>query len=193
MPKRLWIFLAWIAGAAVLTVGVGLFLQQKPQKQTTTSSVLRTTDYALRTSASTNALVTRVIDGDTIDVQEDGTTGNRRIRLLGINTPETVDPRKPVECFGKEASAHMHALVEGRRILLTADPQADERDIYGRELRNLFLEDGTDVNATMVQDGYAYAYLFFPLDPARKRELKKLEYEAKTAERGLWSPVACPR
>lgn len=139
----------------------------------------------------TNAKIVRVIDGDTLDADADG-IGEVRIRLLGVNTPETVDPRKAVECFGKEASDFSkHTLVEGSRIRLEADPQADERDKYGRLLRNVVLEDGTDYNATLVERGYAYAYLSFPLDPARKILLKRLEMEAKEAGRGLWGEGDC--
>ncbi len=110
-------------------------------------------------STSTNAQIVRVIDGDTLFVRLDGKASDEKIRLLGINTPEVVDPRKPVECFGKEASAHMHQLVDGKRVRLESDPMADERDKYGRLLRNLFLEDGAGVNALVVQGGSAYACL----------------------------------
>ncbi|MBD3251906.1 hypothetical protein GF380_05670 [Candidatus Uhrbacteria bacterium] len=139
---------------------------------------------------ATNALVTHVVDGDTIDViMDDGLEA--RIRLLGVNTPETVDPRKTVECFGTEASNYAKEMLSGRRILLEADPQADERDRYGRLLRNVLLSDGTDVNALLVSAGYAYAYVRFPMDPERKVELTRLEQEAQIAKRGLWSPDAC--
>jgi len=139
----------------------------------------------------TNAMIVRTVDGDTLVVKYDGQESEARVRLLGINTPEVVDPRKPVECFGKEASAHMHAILDGKRIRLDEDPQADNIDKYGRLLRNVVLSDGTDVNAAMVRDGYAYAYLSFPLNPARKQELKKLENDARMAQRGLWSPMTC--
>jgi micrococcal nuclease len=138
----------------------------------------------------TNAVVTKVVDGDTMDVLFDSGE-DARIRFLGVNTPETVDPRKEAECFGAEASAFTKNLLSGERILLVEDPMADERDKYGRLLRNIFLKDGTDVNALLVESGYAYAYLSFPLDKERKAELKQLENEAKEAERGLWAPDAC--
>jgi micrococcal nuclease len=139
----------------------------------------------------TNALVVRTVDGDTIEVRIDGEAQDQRVRLLGINTPETVDPRRPVQCFGKAASEYLKTLLEGKRVLLKPDVLADERDKYNRLLRNVILEDGTDVNALMVREGYASAYLSFPLDPARKRELKDLEKDAKLKENGLWSPNTC--
>lgn len=138
-----------------------------------------------------NAKVVKVVDGDTLEAKLDGEDRVYKIRLLGINTPETVDPRRPVECFGKEASNKMKDLATDKRIRLEADPQADERDKYGRLLRNAYLEDGTDVNAYMVCEGYAYAYLSYPLNAKRKKELKKLQEDAKIAKRGLWNPESC--
>ncbi len=139
----------------------------------------------------TNARVTRVVDGDTVDALPDGETKIVRIRMLGINTPESVDPRRPVECFGKEASRVLRERVEGQRVRLIEDPKADDRDRYGRLLRELAMEDGTDVNATLVAQGYAHAYLDFPLNKDRKAQLRRLEAEARAAERGLWDPRTC--
>jgi micrococcal nuclease len=138
----------------------------------------------------TNASVTHVADGDTFDVTLDNGE-NATIRMLGVDTPETVDPRKPVQCFGKEASNLTKSKLTDARIYLAADPQADERDKYGRLLRNVTLEDGTDYNLYLVQQGYAHAYLSFPLDAARKKQLADAEKEAKEQKRGLWAPDAC--
>lgn len=141
-------------------------------------------------STTTNALVIRAVDGDTLEAKLDN--GQEvKVRFLGVNTPESVDPRRPVECFGKEASKHTASLVGGKRVRLVADPQADEVDKYGRLLRNIFLDDGTDVNAALVRDGYAYAYLDFPLNKQRKVELARLQEEAEAAKRGLWNPESC--
>ncbi len=146
---------------------------------------------AVVSSTTTNALITNVVDGDTVEVLPDGAKDSIKIRLLGVNTPETVDPRKPVECFGKEASAFAHVRLDAQRVRVESDFQADDIDKYGRYLRNIFLADGTDFNLLLVREGYAYAYLYFPLTPARKVEIKRLEEEAKTAGRGLWAPGAC--
>ena len=142
-------------------------------------------------STTTNALAIRAVDGDTVEVKVDGEKDNVKVRLLGVNTPESVDPRRPVECFGKEASKHTASLVDGKRVRLESDPQADEVDRYGRLLRNIILEDGTDLNAELVRNGYAYAYLDFPLNKQRKVELKRLEIEAQAAQVGLWNPLTC--
>lgn len=143
------------------------------------------------TAVSSTAVVTRVVDGDTVDVRFDETTDAVRIRLLGINTPESVDPRRPVQCFGKEASRALKALAEGKRIALQDDPQADDRDKYGRLLRTLVSEEGVDINATLVQQGFAHAYLSFPLSKTRKAQLRALQTEAQKAERGLWAATTC--
>lgn len=143
-------------------------------------------------TSNVRATVVRAIDGDTLEVRIEGMTENIKVRLLGINTPESVDPRRPVQCFGKEASNYMKQLVEGKLVLLYEDLKADDRDKYGRWLRNVVREsDRLDVNATLINQGYASSYLSFPLDAKRKAQLRALEQEAKTAERGLWSPSTC--
>lgn len=146
---------------------------------------------ATTTTVITNALVVRAVDGDTIEVRLDGEAGNEKIRFLGINTPESVDPRRPVQCFGKEASHVIKELIEGKRIRLEEDPQSDNRDKYHRLLRNIVLEDGTDVNAMMVRSGYAYAYLSFPLNKFRKKQLSAFQAEAEFNKRGFWADNAC--
>lgn len=147
-------------------------------------------DQALAHQA--NALVVRVVDGDTIVVKLDADPDReQKVRLLGVNTPETVDPRRAVECFGQEASSFAKTVLTGRRVFLQADPEADEIDKYGRLLRNLYLEDGLDFNATLVVRGFANAYLSFPLNEERKVQLRRLEKQAEQAGAGLWSDQAC--
>lgn len=139
-----------------------------------------------------NALVVRAVDGDTIVVRRDGAGEDEKVRLLGIDTPESVDPRRAVECFGKEASAYLGGLVEGKRVRLATDPEADTTDKYGRLLRIVYTEAGIEVNSALVRDGYAQAYISFPMNQIWKESLKKLEQEARIAERGLWNASSCP-
>jgi endonuclease YncB( thermonuclease family) len=87
------------------------------------------------------------------------TTGER-VRLIGVDTPETKDPRKPVQYFGKEASAFTQRLVEGKRVRLEYDQQ--RADKYGRTLAFVYLDDGTFVNAEIIKQGYGFAYTRFP-------------------------------
>lgn len=130
------------------------------------------------------ARVVRVVDGDTIDVQLDGSV--ERVRYIGIDTPETVDPRRPVECFGHEASRRNTELVEGQRVELERD--VSERDAFGRLLRYVYV-DGQMVNALLVQEGYAFA-VSFPPDVRHQDLLRDLERVAREEGRGLWG--ACP-
>ncbi|MDD5741949.1 MAG: S-layer homology domain-containing protein [Candidatus Peribacteraceae bacterium] len=128
-----------------------------------------------------SASVLDVVDGDTLRVEVDGVT--EKVRIIGIDTAETVDPRKPVQCFGKEASDHMKELLSGKTIELETNP-AEDRDVYDRLLRYVRL-DGEDVGAAMVRDGYAHSYKKYP--HPRLEDYNELEREAHEANRGLWS------
>ena len=132
------------------------------------------------------ALVVRVVDGDTIDVLIGGET--MRLRYIGIDTPETVDPRRPVGCFGKEASARNRELVDGQTVGLEKD--VSETDRYGRLLRYVWL-DGRMVNARLVEEGYATAATF-PPDVRHQEQFATLQAEARDQKRGLWGACATP-
>ena len=99
--------------------------------------------------------VIRVVDGDTVVVAPDTT-----VRLIGIDTPETVDPRKPVQCFGREASAHAHTLLDGHSVWLEYDPTQGRLDKYGRTLAYVWLPDRRMFNEVMIDDGYAHEYTY---------------------------------
>ncbi|HSH80557.1 MAG TPA: thermonuclease family protein [Herpetosiphonaceae bacterium] len=135
-----------------------------------------------------SARVVRVIDGDTVDVALQGRT--ERLRLIGIDTPEVVDPRMPVQCFGREASAKAHELLDGKTVFLEADPSQDERDTYDRLLRYVWLPDGRLFNREVIAQGYAHEYTYRV--PYRyQAEFKQAEREARGAGHGLWSPSTC--
>ena len=132
--------------------------------------------------------VTKVTDGDTIHIDRDGE--DVTVRLLGINTPETVDPRRQVECFGKEASARMKEIVGGQIVRLEYDNSQSLRDAYDRLLAYVYLEDGQMVNRKMIAEGYAYEYTY--LTPYHyQSEFRDLQRLAKSSGRGLWSPDTC--
>lgn len=122
--------------------------------------------------------VVRVVDGDTLLLD-----GNERIRLIGVDTPESVDPRRPVERFGKEASEFTRRLVEGRRVQLAYDQERTDR--YNRTLAYVYLEDGTLLNAEIIRQGYGHAYTRFPFRLAE--EFRAYEREARENRRGLWA------
>ncbi|MSR67614.1 thermonuclease family protein [Candidatus Peribacteria bacterium] len=125
--------------------------------------------------------VDRVIDGDTIDVSIDGKT--ERIRFIGIDTPETVDDRKKIQCYGPESSARMKALLTGASVSLEQKPDED-RDDYGRLLRYVFLE-GRDIGAMLLYEGYARS-LCFAFPHPKCSEYDRLERIARDGRRGRW-------
>lgn len=127
--------------------------------------------------------VEEVVDGDTIVVQ--APTGYETVRLIGIDTPETKDPRKPEQCFGKEATARAQQLVGGKSIKLVADPGESNRDKYKRLLRYVYLPDGTLLNAKMIAEGYAFSYELY--GHSKLGEFHALEQSASLARLGLWS------
>ena len=128
----------------------------------------------------------RVVDGDTIDVQIGDET--HRIRYIGIDTPETVDPRRPVGCFGREASQRNRELVAGRTVELEKD--VSETGYFGRLLRYVWLGDQM-VNAVLVREGYAVSTTY-PPDVKYQDLFLALQREAQDAGRGLWSACAGP-
>jgi micrococcal nuclease len=134
-------------------------------------------------SSSSRARVVRVVDGDTILVSVDGR--EERVRYIGVDTPETVKPNTPVQCYGKKASAFNHALVEGREVRLVAD--AEKRDRYGRLLAYVYrADDGLFVNAELVRRGYATTLTIAPNVRFATR-FRDLAAGARRAGRGLWS------
>lgn len=132
--------------------------------------------------------VSRVVDGDTIVVAIDGV--DTKVRLLGINTPETVDPRKTVECFGKQASQKTKSLLEGRNVRLVADSSQGDKDKYGRLLRYVWRDDGIFVNKELIQEGYAYEYTYHT-PYLYQQEFKTAQREAEQNKLGLWATDAC--
>lgn len=127
-------------------------------------------------------LVTKVVDGDTIVVDDKYT-----VRLIGIDTPETVDPRRPVGCFGKEASNETKSLLSDKVVILQKD--LSETDKYKRLLRYIFLplENGQIlfINDYLVRKGFAQV-LTYPPDIKYNEQFRQAEKEARENKRGLW-------
>jgi micrococcal nuclease len=131
-------------------------------------------------------LVTRVVDGDTVHVRIDG--ADQPVRYIGVDTPETVKPGTPVQCFGRAASEYNHRLVGGEAVRLRFD--AEQRDKYGRLLAYVYrARDGLFVNAALVRGGYATT-LIIPPNTAHAAQFAWLERRARDHRRGLWR--ACP-
>ncbi|MBI3589480.1 MAG: thermonuclease family protein [Candidatus Liptonbacteria bacterium] len=136
-------------------------------------------DASFKTEAGHAIKVVRVIDGDTVEL-----VNGDRLRYIGIDTPEEVDPRKPVQCFAKEAAAANQALVEGQSIIFYKD--VSDRDKYGRWLGFVYLSDGTFVNLALVKQGLAFSYPYEP-DTSRVKDFNEAETEARGNGLGLWA------
>jgi micrococcal nuclease len=151
-----------------LAVAVGLVLQQREEGAPLPPS---------------HATVIRVVDGDTIVVRL-GDGREEHVRYIGIDTPESVKPGTPVECFAKEASDANARLVEGRRVRLVRD--VSERDRFGRILAYVYRDsDDLFVNEALVRGGYALAKEYRP-DTRFATRLAAVMDEARSAAKGLW-------
>lgn len=129
------------------------------------------------------ARVVRVIDGDTFEID-----GGERVRLIGVDTPESVKPDAPVECFGKESSEYLRSLVEGKEVRLERD--RTDRDRYARLLRYVYLGDAF-INEQIVREGYAESVAYKP-DTTKQTVLDLAEEAAKVEQRGRWAEGVCP-
>ena len=131
--------------------------------------------------AGIDVVVRKVVDGDTLDV-----SGGERVRLIGIDTPETKAPDRPVGCFGKEASRFVTTMLPpGTEVRLVGD--AEQRDRYGRLLAYVYRRaDGLFVNAELLRRGYAQL-LTIPPNIAHTDEFAAIASEAREGSQGLWS------
>lgn len=130
------------------------------------------------------ARIEKVVDGDTIRVL----IGSKEdvVRLIGIDSPEVLDERKPIQCFGKEASDKAKEILNGKVITLESDPTQKDRDEYGRLLRYVFLEDGTNFNKLMISEGYSREYTFKGNSYKYQSEFIQAEKTAEKDKEGLW-------
>ena len=137
-------------------------------------------------AAATQATVIRVVDGDTVvvsgpqDVQE-------RIRVLGIDAPETVSPRLPVQCGGPESTAFAQRVLVGRHVTLVPDPTQAGRDFYHRELRYVRLEDGSDFSVESARAGMSRSYVFGRIPVAERGQIAAAQAQARAEHRGMWA------
>ena len=161
--------------SAVITLIVillGGYTLNQPQQETVTVGPVDPGYYRVVTFS----------DGDTISVDMNGT--EEKIRMIGVDTPETHHPSKPVQCFGRAASAFTKEFIGTRPVRLEADPLNDNRDRYGRLLRYVYTPDGKMLNRELIAQGYGFAYTSFPLE--KSDEFQKLEDNARDKNLGLW-------
>lgn len=134
----------------------------------------------------TVATVARVVDGDTVELDNGDT-----IRVLALDTPETVAPGRPVECWGPQASAWAHTTLAGRQVRVVPDPSQDQRDRYQRRLAYLILPGGVNYSVLAAEQGMGRAYAYRPRNPPRAyAQIAAAEQRARNAHLGLWG--SCP-
>jgi len=155
----------------------------------TSTTVATSTPNAFSTTTPNVYFVEKVVDGDTDDVLMNGKVV--RLRLIGMDTPEVVDPRKPVQCFGREASAEGHKLLENQWVRLEYDAVTGKTDIYGRTLAYLFLPDGTLYNEFMIREGFAHEYDYQNQKYKYRAQFQAAQKAAQSEGLGFWSPQTC--
>jgi len=126
--------------------------------------------------------IKKFVDGDTFWV-DDGSEKGLKIRLIGVNTPETVHPQKPVEYYGKEASNYVKKVLMNKKVRLEFD--VSKQDRYGRTLAYVFLNDGTFLNADLIENGYGQV-MTVPPNVKYSEEFLELERKARENNIGLW-------
>lgn len=158
---------------SLVILGVGYYASRHPTQTAKVASTVPAGSYR----------VTEFVDGDTIKVDMNGKV--ETIRMIGMDTPETHDPRKVVECFGQAAAAYTKQIIGSGAVRLEADSLSTNRDRYDRLLRYVYTSDGKLVEAEDIKNGYAFAYTSFPF--SKLDEFRSYEKEARDANRGLWS------
>lgn len=169
-----------IVAAAVVTLGMGIITGRGPWAPTRLPEPESLPDG----TRGLGGRISSVTDGDTVEI-DFGPAGTERVRLIGIDTPETVHPTKDVECWGPEASARMEELLPpGTEILGQRDVEA--RDRYGRLLLYLWrADDGVFLNRLMLEEGHAVPLAIAP-NNTRRAEMSAASAEARAAGLGLW-------
>ncbi|HLD03371.1 MAG TPA: thermonuclease family protein, partial [Candidatus Dojkabacteria bacterium] len=150
----------------------------------TAAPTIQTTNKSNGQAAETY-LVTKVVDGDTFNLLLNDKT--ETVRLIGIDTPETKAPNKPVECFGQEATVKLTSLIANKKVSIEFDPSQGERDSFGRLLLYVWI-DSTFVNEEMIKQGFAYEYTY-NLPYKYQAEFKAAQNTAKNNGLGLWGAV----
>lgn len=132
------------------------------------------------------ARVIRAVDGDTLEVRLLRTGTAIDVRLIGIDTPETVRPGVAVECGGPAASRSMHHMADGRRVTLVTDSTQDRVDRYGRLLAYAVRRVGVDLGRAQIRRGLAEIYEYDGVPFERVRRYRRAEEDASNAGRGVW-------
>ena len=133
--------------------------------------------------------VLKVMDGDTIHISYNGK--DEKVRFIGLDTPETKDPRKPIQCFGREATAKMTEFAENKTVRLEFDKTQGERDKYGRLLAFVYSEDNKNLAYEMIRQGYGNEYTYNSNPYKYQSEFKDAARKAREENKGLWAENTC--
>lgn len=137
--------------------------------------------------AGEQATVTKVVDGDTLHATTSSGV-KLTIRVLSFDSPEVVDPRKPIQCWGPQASAEGHRLLDGQTVRLEPDPTQAATDKYKRALRRVILPDGRDYSVVMAGEGMGRDYVYDRKPAQNEPAVAAAQGQAQTGKRGLWGP-----
>ena len=178
--------------AAIALALVSLYKNQ-PQHVVSTSDRNSGAIVAATSSDQNWYPVKKVVDGDTLKIVMGGKVVT--LRLIGLDTPEIVDPRKPVQCFAREASDEAKKILTGQSIRIEQDPSQGTYDKYGRLLAYVYapansVQEGILVNKYMISEGYGHEYTY-DLPYKYQKEFKAAETEARISQKGLWAPGRC--
>lgn len=173
-------------GVALVAVVLGAFgfVELTSDQQQLIEEVI---SDVLSEESLSDGTVSRVVDGDTLKVVVNGE--EETIRLIGVNTPESVDPRRPVECFGEEASEFVKRMVEGKQVTLVTDSTQSDQDRFGRLLRYVYIGEEM-LNREIIAEGYGFEYTVGSKHVFAD-EFRELEERAKNQGIGLWSQNSC--
>lgn len=161
---------------SLLVFLIGYYLAQNP-------SLVNNGAAKLANSQPGLYQVEEVSDGDTIIVNMNG--AREVVRMIGIDTPETHHPDRPLQCYGREASEYARLTLVDKHVRLEADPLNTNRDRYDRLLRYVYLPDGGLFNAKVIEGGYGFSYTSFPF--SKIEQFDRLESQAKQTKQGLWA------
>lgn len=175
----------------VFTIGLCLLVLAVFQEYTTSEiDVANTTEDQLVFTDKKEVTFERIVDGDTIVVYMDNV--RERVRLIGVDTPESVKQGTAIECFGKESSKFLDSfLSDSKKLFLEFDPASGMRDRNGRLLAHVFLHSGVNVNHEIISQGYGYEYTYRAQNYLYKSDYKSAQKQAQIHDRGLWSPETC--
>lgn len=196
IPKRKTVALIGLGVIFVSYIGTGLFAPHVEKNKVSQAVEVKTTQPIKPASTpiiQTNSqyeyyAISSVVDGDTIKVNINGAVVT--FRLIGMDTPETLDPRKTVQCFGKEASNKAKEILVGKKVRIEKDATQGDVDKYGRQLAYIYREDGLFYNKYMIEQGYAHEYTY-NIPYKYQTEFKAAQKSAQENQRGLWSPDTC--